>query len=78
MLAWLQKLLSKDPAVSSKRVLALLAGVTLCWCTLQLATTITIQAMRHWAVDPQLVVAFLGSAGFAAGLAGVAYRKAEP
>ena len=72
-----QRLVRTDYPESTKRALALLAGVTLCICTLALALAVEYQADTRGTVDGQLVVALLGCGAWTAALAGVAYRKPE-
>lgn len=74
---WLRQMLSRNPAASSKRLLALMGAATLCASTLALTWCVVLQVWRHQAVDPQLVFALLGGYGATAALAGVAYRKPE-
>ena len=73
---WL-RLIRTDQPESTKRALALLAGVTLCLCTYGLTLAVIYQAAARGAVDGQLVFALLGVGAWTAALAGVAYRKAD-
>lgn len=73
-----QKLIRKDQPESTKRALAILAGVTLCLCTFGLTLAVEYQAAHaEGHVDGQLVLALLGVGAWTAALAGVAYRKQE-
>lgn len=73
-----QRLVRTDYPESTKRALALLAGVTLCICTFGLTLAVEYQAAHgEGKVDAQLVFALLGVGAWTAALAGVAYRKPE-
>jgi hypothetical protein len=62
---------------STKRILALVAGVTLCLCTYGLTLAVIYQAASRGTVDGQLVLALGGVSAWTAALAGVAYRKPD-
>lgn len=72
-----QRLVRTDYPESTKRALALLAGVTLCICTFGLTLAVEYQAAQRSTVDGQLVIALLGIGAWTAALAGAAYRKQE-
>jgi len=72
-----QRLVRTDYPESTKRALALMAGATLCLCSLGLTMAAEYQAAQRGTVDGQLVVALLGIGAWTAALAGAAYRKPE-
>lgn len=74
----LVRVLRTDQPESSKRAMALLAGITLCFCLVVLTFAAWYQAMVDHAVDSGLVTALGLISATVGALAGVAYRKPEP
>lgn len=73
----LTRVIRSDQPESTKRVLAILAGCTLCACSGALTSAICWQAVMRSSVDGALVGASIGCNGITAGLAGVAYHKRD-
>lgn len=73
----LTRIIRSDRPESTKRVLAILAGCTLCACSGALTLAICWQAAMKTSVDGALVGASIGCNGIVAGLAGVAYHKKD-
>lgn len=74
----LQRLVRTDQPESTKRFLAILAGITLCCCLSLLTLAVWYQAVVWDHVDGNLVAALGILSTSVAGLAGVAYFKPEP
>ena len=72
-----RSLLRVDQPESTKRMMALMAGGTLCFCLTILTLAVWYQALVYQKVDSQLVFALLGLSSSVAILAGAAYRKPE-
>lgn len=77
ILGLIQRTISKGFRESTKRLLAILAGGTLCTCTLALTGAAVYEAAMRGAVDPVLRDALLGMGLWTAALSGVAYRKPD-
>ena len=73
----LRLLIRTDQPESTKRALALMAGITLCSCEMILTLAVWYQAVMAAKVDGTLVAALGVLSGIVAGLAGVAYYKGE-
>lgn len=73
----IQRLIRSDQPESTKRAIAILAACTLCLCAFALTLTIEVQAIQTGHVDAQLAWITAGAYTAVAGLAGVAYRKAD-
>jgi len=73
----IQRIIREDQPESTKRALALLAGVVLCLCAFGLTLAIEWQACSGKPVDGGLVTVAIAAYGILATLAGVAYRKPE-
>ena len=74
----LQRVMRTDQPESTKRFLAILAGITLCCCLSLLTLAVWWQALMSGHVDGNLVTALGLLSASVAGLAGAAYRKQDP
>jgi len=77
-MGWLLRSIRTDCRESTKRVLALAAGATLCGSYAAVTGAVVWTAIRTHDVGTGLLAAFLGAGATLATLAGVAYRKPEP
>jgi hypothetical protein len=74
----LSRLLRTDCPESTPRALALLAGITLCFCLVVLTLAVWYEAVMNGHVDTGLVAALSVISGSVAILAGAVHRQAEP